>query len=132
MSIDDISIFDIIEIMTKRNNSLLPQVTFSILFALSLKPRHGYELMQQVAHDSNGKVQLGPGALYGTIKLLREDALIEEMPFESDNERRRYYRLTRKGLNRLNAELEYFENTVRLAQERRLLGSNMGDIIWTT
>lgn len=100
----------------------LPQVTFSILFALSLKPRHGYELMQQIEHDSIGKVRLGPGALYGSIKKLVEDNLIEEMPFEGDA-RRRYYRLTRKGWNILQTELEYFETTVRLARERNLLDS---------
>jgi DNA-binding PadR family transcriptional regulator len=106
--------------MKQTSSNRLPQVTFSILFALSLKPRHGYELIQQIEHDSAGKVQLGPGALYGTIKKLVEDNLIEEMPFEDDG-RRRYYRLTRKGWNALQAELEYFENTVRLARERNLL-----------
>ena len=117
--------------MSKRTTGLLPQVTFSILFALSLKPRHGYELIQQVEHDSVGKLKLGPGALYGTIKQLREDNLIEEMPFEG-SERRRYYRLTKKGWDSLNAELGYFENTVRLAQERKLLGNNMGTSIWVS
>jgi len=111
--------------MSKKVTGLLPQVTFSILFALSLKPRHGYEIMQQVEHDSVGKVKLGPGALYGTIKQLREDNLIEEMPFEG-NERRRYYRLTKKGWDTLNAELAYFQNTVELAQQRKLLGGTLG------
>ena len=111
--------------MSKKVSGLLPQVTFSILFALSLKPRHGYEIMQQVEHDSVGKVKLGPGALYGTIKQLREDNLIEEMPFEG-NERRRYYRLTKKGWDTLNAELTYFQNTVELAQQRKLLGDTLG------
>lgn len=105
--------------MGKKISGLLPQVTFSILFALSLKPRHGYELMQQIEHDSAGRIRLGPGALYGTIKQLREDGLIEEMPFEGD-ERRRYYRLTHRGWEALGTELEYYQNTVRLAQERRL------------
>lgn len=117
--------------MNKRTTGLLPQVTFSILFALSLKPRHGYELMQQIEHDSNGKVQLGPGALYGTIKQLREENIIEEMPFENDNQRRRYYRLTRKGWDRLGADLKYFETTVRLAQERKLLGG-ITEAVWTS
>lgn len=99
---------------------LLSRAGFSILLALSLKPRHGYELMQQIEHDTSGQVRLGPGALYGTIKQLREDNLIEEMPFE-DNERRRYYRLTKKGWNRLGAEIRYYENTVKLARERRVI-----------
>ena len=114
--------------MNSPSSHLLPQVTFSILFALSLKPRHGYELMQQIEHDSAGRVTLGPGALYGTIKGLREDGLIEEMPFEG-SPRRRYYRLTKKGWDSLNAELEYFEQTVRLARERRAFGGSQG-VTW--
>jgi hypothetical protein len=45
--------------------------------------------------------------------------LIEEMPFD-DNARRRSYRLTKKGWDRLEAEMAYFENTVRLARERKI------------
>ncbi|HET8709194.1 MAG TPA: helix-turn-helix transcriptional regulator, partial [Candidatus Saccharimonadales bacterium] len=67
---------------------------------------------------------LGPGALYGAIKTLREDNLIEEMPFEG-KERRRYYRLTKKGWDRLESEIAYFENTVRLARERKILTESM-------
>lgn len=118
--------------MSRRTSGLLPQVTFSILLALSLKPRHGYELMQQIDHDSRGHVKLGPGALYGSIKSLREDSLIEEMPFEDEKERRRYYRLTRKGWEQLNAELEYYENIARIAQERKLFpNSTMGTAPWS-
>ncbi len=114
--------------MSKPTSNLLPQVTFSILFALSLKPRHGYELMQQIEHDSQGKVVLGPGALYGSIKQLREQSIIEEMPFEG-SERRRYYRLTKKGWDRLSAEIDYFENTVKLAKKRRVFGGYSGNAI---
>ena len=108
--------------MSRQTPNLLPQVAFSVLLALSLKPRHGYELMQQVENDSKGIVKIGPGALYGTIKALRTDGLIEET--DSDNERRRYYKLTRKGRNRLGAELKYFESTVELAGRRGLLDSS--------
>jgi DNA-binding PadR family transcriptional regulator len=111
--------------MNKRSLDLLSQTAFSIMLALSLKPRHGYEIMQQIEHDSRGRIKLGPGALYGAIKQLHEDNFIEEMPFEG-SERRRYYRLTKKGWDRLSAELDYFENTVRLAQKRKILGMSSG------
>jgi DNA-binding PadR family transcriptional regulator len=101
----------------KRTMNLLPQISFSILMALSLKPRHGYEIMQQVEEDSLGKIKLGPGSLYTTIKQLVEDALIEEV-FNEDV-RRKYYRLTKKGWDRLNAELNYFDNTVKIAKQRK-------------
>ncbi|HUB93663.1 MAG TPA: PadR family transcriptional regulator [Verrucomicrobiae bacterium] len=106
--------------MSRNAPGFLPQVSFSILLALSLQPRHGYELMQQIEEDSHGKLQLGPGALYGAIHQLHDEGLIEELPVESDHERRRYYRLTTAGAERLGAELEYFETSVTLARERRV------------
>lgn len=114
--------------MNNAQNNLLSQIAFSILFALSLKPRHGYELMQQIAHDSGGRLRLGPGSLYGTIKTLSEDNLIEEVPF-AGGERRRYYRLTKKGWDRLNAEMAYYKEVVRLAEDRRI-NTQLGAIGW--
>ena len=111
--------------MNNEKLHLLPRTAFGILLALSLRPRHGYELMQQIEHDTGGRTRLGPGALYTTIKQLDEDNLIEEMPF-MDDERRRYYRLTRKGWNRLGTEMKYYEDIVQLGRERRVLGQDYG------
>ena len=110
----------------KRSMNLLPQVPFSVMMALSLKPRHGYEIMQQVTEDSDGKIKLGPGSLYTTIKQLTEAGLIEEMPFEDT--RRRYYRLTKKGWDRLTAELAYFDKTIQLARQRRVYETMPGGL----
>ena len=113
----------------KRTMNLLPQVSFSILMALSLKPRHGYEIMQQVEDDSLGKIKLGPGSLYTAIKQLKEDDYIEEVP-DSDI-RRRYYRLSKKGWDRLNAELEYFDKTMKIAKQRKVFEAFLGsDLTW--
>lgn len=102
----------------KRSLDLLPQVSFSILLALSLQPRHGYEIMQQVRNDSDGKVKLGPAALYGTIKQLLAAGLIEEVAGRDDGERRRYYKLSSKGWERLDKELDYFRTSVKLSKQR--------------
>ena len=106
---------------SRRYPHLLPQVSFSILFALSLKPRHGYELMKQAELDSNRRIKLGPGALYGAIKTLLEDSLIEEVPYKIGDPRRRYYQLTKKGHKTLAADVEYYKNTVQLAKSRKIL-----------
>lgn len=106
----------------QRKMNLLPQISFSILMALSLKPRHGYEIMKQAEEDSLGKVKMGPGALYAAIKQLVEEGLIEET--DSDNkDRRRYYKLTKKGWTTLNAELEYYSNVVKIAKHRKVYES---------
>ncbi|HSX43659.1 MAG TPA: PadR family transcriptional regulator [Candidatus Saccharimonadales bacterium] len=105
--------------MTKTHNQL-PQVAFSILLALSLRERHGYEIIKQVAEDSNGKIHLGPGPLYTSIKQLLEQKLVEEVE-KTEDSRRRYYRLSKKGRTALVAELDYYRNTITLAQERQVL-----------
>jgi PadR family transcriptional regulator, regulatory protein PadR len=101
----------------RRSIELLPQVSFSILVALSLKPRHGYEIIQQVAMDSLSRVHLGPASLYVTLKKLIDDRLIEEIDIDG-NERRRYYQLTKTGWQRLNAEIEYYDNVAKLSKAR--------------
>ncbi|MFI5240440.1 MAG: PadR family transcriptional regulator [Candidatus Saccharimonadia bacterium] len=106
----------------------LPQVGFSILLALSLKPRHGYEIMQQVEIDSNGKIKLGPGALYGSIKTLVAEGLIEETDANA-SDRRRYYQLSELGKKRLAAELSYFSASVALGRERQVLEAR-GEFLW--
>lgn len=111
-------------------NDLLSRTSFGILLALSLKPRHGYELIQQVDYDTNGWLKLGPGALYGTLKQLHDDSLIEELPFTAGERRRRYYRLTKKGWDRLGAEMQYYEKTVQIARERRLIRKPTEGMQW--
>lgn len=105
---------------------LLPQASFSILLALSLKPRHGYEIMKQVKEDSLDKIKLGPGALYAAIKQLNDAGLITEVPGKV-SARRRYYRLTRLGHSRLNAQIAYLDNSLKLARERQVYSLRLGD-----
>ncbi len=104
--------------------TLTPSV-FYILFALSNKERHGYQIMKQIEHDSDGKIKMGPGTLYGSIKRMIADGLIKEAyerpDPEFDDERRRYYRLTEFGRKQLLMELERYQNTVRLASKKNLI-----------
>jgi len=80
---------------------------FHILIALADQPLHGYGIMLDIAERSAGKVKLSPGTLYGSIKQMLEDGLIEELSARasSDDERRRYYRLTRDGREAARQEM---------------------------
>ena len=105
------------------NNSIQPltQPAFYVLLALLQRERHGYEIMKSVEQESAGQTRLGPGTLYGVIKRLLAEGLIEESGErpdpERDDERRRYYRLTAAGERRLGLELGRFEQAVRRARE---------------
>jgi len=117
------------------NNSVTPltQPAFYVLLALHQHERHGYEIMKSVEQESGGSTRLGPGTLYGVIKRLLGEGLIEESGErpdpERDDERRRYYRLTAAGRQRLGVELGRLDQAVRRARE---LGINFaGAAAWT-
>jgi DNA-binding PadR family transcriptional regulator len=90
---------------------LLPErpmapAVFHILIALADQPLHGYGIMLDIAQRSDGKVKLSPGTLYGSIKQMLEDGLIEEIAGRpADDERRRYYRITRVGREAAGQEM---------------------------
>lgn len=100
---------------------------FHILLALADKERHGYEIMREVDERSEGKVRLGPGTLYGSIKRMLSDGLIEELDErpdpELDDERRRYYRLSDLGRRVAIAEAERLERLVKSARSKKLLSA---------
>jgi len=98
---------------------------FHILLALADKERHGYEIMREVDERSEGKVRVGPGTLYGSIKRMLSDGLIEELDErpdpELDDERRRYYRLSDLGRRIAVAEAQRLERLVKSARSKKLL-----------
>lgn len=107
--------------------SLLPLTppVFHILLALADEERHGYGIMQDVAVQTNNKLTLGPGTLYGCLKRMLAAGLVEETgerPDPSlDDDRRRYYRMTPLGRRAVRAEAERLASAVTAARARRLL-----------
>ncbi len=103
----------------------LTPATFHILLALADSERHGYGIMQEIAQVTRGKLRIGPGTLYRSIKHLLADGLIEESDDRPDpaldDERRRYYRLTGFGLRVTRAEAERLAQVVHMARARLLL-----------
>ena len=107
-----------------RPGSSLTTSAFYILLSLSIQDRHGYEILKDVTLSSAGRVKMGPGILYTTLKRLLEVGLIVEVEgradADRDDSRRRYYRLTHQGRAALASELERMEQALKIARARRL------------
>ncbi len=107
--------------------SLLPltPAVFHILLALAKGEKHGYEIMKQVRRDSQDKVKMGNGTLYGSIKRMLADGLIEEAGDQAgdDDTRRKYYKLTRLGRKALDAEMKRYIDTVQVIKGYELIRS---------
>ena len=103
----------------------LTPAMFHVLLALAGEDLHGYAILKEVELRTGGKVRLSTGTLYGLIKRLLADGLINELrtrPADADDdERRRYYRLTNLGRQVAAAEAERMDEMLAVARSRNLL-----------
>jgi DNA-binding PadR family transcriptional regulator len=102
----------------------LTPAMFHVLLALAGDDLHGYAILKEVELRTGGKVRLSTGTLYGIIKRLLSDGLIVELrsrPTETDDERRRYYRLTPRGRQVATTEAERMDEILSVARSRNLL-----------
>jgi DNA-binding PadR family transcriptional regulator len=111
--------------MPKRKLDPLPTAAFHILLALAGEDLHGYAIMRQVEEQTGGRMRLGPGTLYGSLRTLLEAGLIAEVDenvgTEDGGERRRCYHLTSAGLKVTQSEAEKLADLLRIARTKRVL-----------
>ena len=112
---------------TREPRDLLPltPAVLNILLALADEERHGYGIMQEVEARTEGETRLGPGTLYGSIKRMLADGLIEESDErpdpEMDDQRRRYYRITDFGRKVAGAEAQRLARLVSAAEAKKIV-----------
>jgi DNA-binding PadR family transcriptional regulator len=100
----------------------LRRVEFEVLLALVPGERHGYGILLEVAR--RGALQLEPGTLYRALRRMLTAGLVAHASSpagQTDDERRRYYRLTELGRRVAAAEAERMAALVRAARTRGLL-----------
>ena len=121
--------------ITNQETSITLTLTiFHILIVLSGGERHGYAILREVKEIAEGGVSLGPTTLYRSIKTMLDAELVEELGErpdpESNDERRRYYRLTDFGAKVLSGEIERLESLIKTAREKSLLTGNLRTAVW--
>ena len=128
-SLRTISVADIVRRVTRK--PLTPAV-FHILLALSRDELHGYAIMKQVESDSERRVPMGAGTLYGSLRRMLDAGLIRESDKRVDpaldDERRIYYAISTEGRDALATELARYERVVELARENQALAMGSGHV----
>lgn len=116
------------KITNEEKSITLTPTIFHILVVLSGGERHGYAILREVREIAEGKSSLGPTTLYRSIRTMLDGSLIEELDErpdpESNDERRRYYRLTDFGAKVLSDEVERLESLVKVARGKNILTGN--------
>lgn len=101
----------------------LKPLVFNVLLALAEGERHGWALVRD-AQQRGGFERIMPGNFYRTLRTMLADGLIEEsarIRAATEDERRRYFRLTRFGAEVAAAEARRLEAVVLEARSKRLL-----------
>jgi DNA-binding PadR family transcriptional regulator len=115
--------------LNRAAEDLLPlrPVVFHVLLSLADGERHGYGIVQDIGERSSARLQLEPGNLYRHLKFMLDDGLIEESDRRpvagKDDERRRYYRITRFGRQVALAEVSRLEAVASDARARLIARS---------
>ena len=105
------------------SDDLVPPAEFRILLALVDGPKHGHAIRTEVLERTDGRVDLGPGTLYGAIKRLARRGWIREIDPPRGKEgdgRRRFYQLTRTGRDAAGAEVARLSELLATARAKSL------------
>jgi DNA-binding PadR family transcriptional regulator len=99
-------------------------LSMAILLSLARQDQHGYALMAEVA-EQMGK-RPGTGSLYAALERLEEESLIVESPDgpgPREDQRRKYYRITRVGRECARAEAVRMLRVLDAARDASLIGN---------
>lgn len=97
------------------SGSALTETSLLVLLAL-LEDRHGYGVKKWIEDQTNGRVSLGMGTLYGAINNLLKKGWIRESFQEA---RRVYYMIEEAGLVQIQEEYQ------RLGELRRIIQAEL-------
>ena len=104
----------------------LPDHWFYILLALADGNRHGLGIIEEVAAQTDGRVQVWPGMLYLALKRMKEEGLVAETEASDDfvagGGRPRFYRITPVGRRACRVEADRHLRLVNAARAKRILG----------
>ena len=86
----------------------MTEAMYYILLSL-LKPGHGYGMIARSRELSGGRIEMGPGTLYGVLTRMKKEGLIV---LTSQDERRKTYAITQAGHDALRAEYRRLKHMV--------------------
>lgn len=87
----------------------MTEAMYYVLLAL-MNPNHGYQLMSSIEQVSNGRINMGPGTLYGVLNRLLKDQLIIIL---DDDGRRKTYAITEDGKTALKEEYKRLNSMIQ-------------------
>ena len=102
----------------KETKTDVRQGTLTLMVLKTLKllgPLHGYGIARRVEQISGDLLTVNQGTLYPILlKLEQEGSIASEWGASENNRKARFYRITRSGRKRLDAETRSWEQTAAI------------------
>lgn len=83
-----------------------------LLAALARDEQHGYALIEWLRDRSDGALDLGEGSVYPALRRLEAAGCVDSAWRTDGGRRKRVYRLTKRGEERLRSEREGWNDLV--------------------
>jgi DNA-binding PadR family transcriptional regulator len=101
---------------------VITPLTYQILLALADADRHGYGIIKEIETQLGAASAPSTGALYLALQRMEREGLVAEAAGEaSEDARRRYYRMTRRGRAAAVEESARLAALVTTARRKHLL-----------
>lgn len=100
--------------MGGKERGALTEPMFYVLMSFLRRDMCGIDITEFVERKTSGRVRLGPGTLYTLLGKFLDGGLIEETEVDG---RKRTYRITQKGREAYQEELERLRACVRDGEE---------------
>ena len=108
--------------MTPRRDLLPGTLDMLVLKTLTVQPMHGYGIAQELLRRSRDVIRVEEGSLYPALQRMRQKGWITaEWGLTPNNQRARYYTITRAGRKQLGEQEAGFAELIAAIQQ--VLGS---------
>lgn len=94
--------------MAREQYQRLTEPMFYLLLTV-IEENHGYAMMQDIQMLSHNRVKVGNGTMYNLLDRFMKDGIIELTSVEA---RKKYYKITSKGLDLLNQERQLLKQQI--------------------
>lgn len=92
-------------------NNPLTEALFYILLAVR-KPNHGYGIIQEVMEITDGRLNIGPGTLYGAINSMLQKGWIRLFSEDKESRKKKEYLITQEGREVFKYEVERLKELI--------------------
>ena len=89
---------------------------YFVMYALSQKPMHGYDISKWIGEATKGCCQPTEGSLYPMLKEFEKGGYVSSQTLTVSGRERKVYTLTEKGLQALSMGKEVWGSTADIIQ----------------